>query len=788
MLPEELAIDTERKIRFRKEARAASLVSHPNAAQIFELCETDGRNFIVMEYVEGINLRQYITEKKFSSNEVLDIIKQIAEALKAAHAAGVVHRDIKPENIIIKPDGTIKVLDFGLAKMIEPVDAQNVNYQTIVGAELTNPASTELGAMLGTPAYMSPEQVRGTEIDTRTDIWSLGVLLYELLTGELPFKGTTKMDVAAAILTTEPSLMKKESVRSMGEFAQIIKKCLSKEKQKRYQKADDLLADLRFLRQNLPQRFDDILQTVEERNHKTLGQTFSLIPSSFRFFPQHLKPDKWRAQQLLPLFVLIILGITTGSFLLQRYITGNLQEENIGAIHSLAVLPFQNINFATGTELYIEHGLSKSLSDKLITSPISVRSSSYFQRDVEVPSDIASLGRKLQVDLLIVGNVEQRNEQFIISVNLIRVSDGQNVWKKTFSDNIGNLPQMEDLITSKIAVALFPALEAQLKKSEGHNTPNNTQAYRLYLKGLYYWNRQERLDFPKAFEAFQQSLNLDPSYAPTYVSLAKCYAYGAGPQFLTHREAIAKAKALVHRALEIDGNLAEAHAFLGVMLQNEDNDWAGAKAELQKAVQLAPNSAVAHAEYAEYFTLMGEFDKALEEMAKATELDPISAYYSNQIARIYFLDRQYDKAAELFQKMHDVYNNTPTYHAGMCDVYMHKGEYEKALTHAQAYLEIAEDRADALAYIGRIYGLMGRKTEALQIIEKLDEIRNQKGELWAFFYVKVYVAIDDKEKAFYWLKKGMEDGLGMRLKVDPNLDGLRGDSRYNELMRQVGFL
>src|SRR5882724_1495244 len=634
LLPAQFTSDKDRLRRFEQEAHAASTLSHPNVCVIHEVGETeDYRRYIAMEYVDGVTLRQHMTEARLKLGEVLDVAVQVASGLAAAHEVGVMHRDIKPENIMLRRDGYVKVLDFGLAKLTEQ---EATDVAAAVGARV----KTDTGVVMGTSRYMSPEQARGLAVDVRTDIWSLGVVIYETVTGHPPFEGATTSDVIVSILDREPQSLEHCGPAVPPELQEIVSKALSKRGEERYQTIEELAAKLKSLKQELEYAARN--ETTGELAPRT-GKQVKRLTSSSKYLISGIE----RHQKAVALTVAMLIFVLAASAYFQF-------ARSHQTIDSLAALPFVNVDADPNTE-YLSDGITESLINSLSQLPnLKVISFSSVSRYRGRQIDPQAVARDLGVRALLVGKVTQRGDDLLVSAELVDTRDNSHIWGEQYNRKLSGLLALQKEISREVSDKLRLRSSGQQKERLTKQNTESTEAYQLYLKGRYHWNKWTPEGWQKSIEYFQQAIDKDPSYALAYVGLSNAYnALGFFDEMLP-REAWPKAEEAAVKALEIDDTLGEAHAALGSVKYLYDWDWAAAERELKRAIELSPNDEVAHTVYAYYLHSMGRADEGLAEMKRAYELNPLSIRINfglGDMLAFAHAHRKYDQAIEQFRKI-----------------------------------------------------------------------------------------------------------------------------------------
>jgi serine/threonine protein kinase/tetratricopeptide (TPR) repeat protein len=795
VLPKDVATDPDRLRRFIQEAKTASSLNHPNILTVYEIGEADSSRFFATEYVEGETLRQRMSRSRLTLRDSLDIAVQIASALVAAHRAGVVHRDIKPENVMLREDGIVKVLDFGLAKpTVQPVRQSSADSEAATRA-LVN---TTPGMIMGTAQYMSPEQARGLTLDAHTDIWSLGVVLYEMLTGRLPFEGRTASDTIASILGKDPPPLMCYFREAPTELEWFITKALTKDKEERYQTAKEMLVDLRRLKQKLdveaeierthvPEAVDAVsaatsgrwaaVETAHHSAASTVGASTVHSTSSAEYIVTEIKRHKLGV--IVALTLLIIAGVSIAYL--------NISRPSRTGIDSLAVLPLANTSVDPDAE-WLSDGLTESLIDSLSQLPgVKVISLTSVMRYKGQQIDPQVVGRELGVRALLTGRIVQRGDGLLISTELVDAPTKSHIWGEQYSKKITDLLPLQEEIAKEVSENLRVRLSGEERKRVVRHYTDNPEAYELYLKGRYYWNKRTTEGLNKGIEYFQQAIELDPIYALAYSGLADSYNLLSTYGVLSANEAFPKAKAAATTALKIDDTLAEAHASLAGVLDSTQ-DSSGAERELKRAIELNPNYATAHHWYGNFLQERGRFDEALVEVKRAQELDPLSLIIRVDVGDTLYLARRYDQAIEQFRRTLELDPNFYRAHLDLGQAYLQKKMYEEAIAETQKAIDLSGRSSWALASLGHIYAAAGRRSEAQKVLEELTQ-RAKQDYVPPYFIALVYTGLDEKDRAFELLDKAHEERglwIGMGFPYDPMLDNLRGDPRFQDLARRAG--
>jgi eukaryotic-like serine/threonine-protein kinase len=712
--------------RFRTEAIITRKLQHPHAVRVDDLDATeDGRPFIVMEYVEGLSLRQVLSRAgSLSPLRAVRIARQVASALGAAHRLGIVHRDIKPDNILLlEKDGEpdfVKVLDFGIAKLVRPLALE-----TAVAT-----LGTQTGVLIGTPYYMSPEQAEGQMVDARSDIFSLGVILYEITTGFRPFNGKTPLAVLSSILKDDPPSVTALNPAAPVGLAHIIERCLAKDRQHRYSSAVEVGRDLDAVTQSL-------------RSHET-------------------PPPRVAHEQQAP---------------------------RAPAIDSLAVLPFENATGDPDSE-YLSDGITEALINRLSqTSGLRVvpRSTAFRYKGRLVDPDKA--GRQLKVRAVLTGKVLQRGDTLSVQVDLVDAAQHAQLWGERFVRRISDIFAVEDEIADQITDTLRLAVSRDPRDRFARRYTDNTEAYNLFLKGRYYWSKRTRPNLQKSVEYFQQAIALDPDYALAHAGLADAYVVMSVFDAGLPADLLARGKTAARRALDIDPDLAEAHAEMCLIAPSLDRDWAAAADAFQRAMRRRPPYWLAHDHYAFVLAAQGRFEQAMSQVRRGQALEPLSLVVHHHVAWVCVLARRYDEAIKECRIAIDMDPTFPMAHLWMGISLEQKGELEDAirsLDEAVKYMGGASFGAGAAAHA---YAMAGQTQEARR---RLDALCNARSTRYAEPYgiALVHAALGERAEALRWLEQGYQEHsfwVAAWSKVDPRLDVLRDDPQFRDLLRRLGL-
>ena len=787
VLHQTVAANEQRLRRFIQEAQAASALNHPHILTIYEIGTADDSRFIATEFIDGDTLRKRIDSGVKNLNEILEIAIQTTSALAAAHAAGIVHRDIKPENIMVRRDGYVKILDFGLAKLAEP---------SVFGNDAEAPTKamvkTREGTVMGTANYMSPEQARAVDVDARTDLWSLGVVLYEMISGIAPFVGQTATDSVSNILQKEPAPLTRYIKDVPAELERIVGKSLTKNREERYQTAKDLLIDLRNLKRRLevdaeldrtvPSELRVPLMTASGPSQASVASSASVpAASSAEYIFSGLKQHKIAAG----IAVVIILAVVVG---ISLYVHARNSEV---AIESIAVLPFQNKSVEPDTE-YLSDGLAESLIYRLSQLPnlkVSPTSSVFSYKNKEI--DPVNVGKHLGVNAVLSGRIVQRGENLTISAELVDVRQNKLLWGEQYERKMSEVLQTQRDIAREIVDRLKLTVSPDDKGLAKHYTEDN-EAYQLYMKGRFYWNKRTPYALHKSVEFYEQAIQRDASFALAYAGLADTYALLGGPEAggdMAPIETLPKAKTAALKSIELDPTLAEPHISLGHVSYFYDRDWATAEKEFKRGIELNPNYAVGHHWYAIFLsTFPGRLQEALAEIKRALELDPTSLIINSWYGRILAVSGQLDQAIEQLKKTVELDPNFNLAHYRLGQAYAEKQMYGESIEEFNKLLNLPDGRQMGLMGLAYAYALAGRRQEAEKALNEVQGLSKQRyvspGQIGI-----IYIALGEKDKAFEWLNQAYRDyDLNlMRMKVERRFDPIRSDPRFNELVKRIGL-
>ncbi len=769
-LPPEFVVNADRMNRFNREAKAVTALNHPNIITIYDINEVAGRHFIANEYIDGQTLRQFADGQPIESVRALEIAIQIASALAEAHSAGIAHRDIKPDNIMIRRNGLVKILDFGIAKVSNAGESDSGRDS---GGE-TPATSTQLGMLVGTADYMSPEQARGLEVDTRTDLFSFGIVLFELIEGRLPFSGATSAETIDAILNQETPAAGINS----AEIRDVLDRCLKKDRAERYQNAEELLIDLRSARRAVDHRRSRLTTDGSEPSPANSAPQLSHENSIGK---RRATAVKWIAAALLLAGIAGWIGY------------GNLKQER--RITSIAVMPFA-VDGDDKSADYLSDGMTETLMRRLSGIPglsIKARSSVFSYQGKNV--DPRQIGRELNVDALLFGRMTQLGEQLTLQLELVDSATLDIIWTESYTRQMSDLATIQVEIAGDVSKKLqFRLTEAEQKQIAKVYT-SSSEAQQLYLRGRFHWNKRNVRDFKRAIGYFERAVEIDPNFALAYAGLADTLALMPLYGNYRPRDYMPRAKDAARSALELDANLAEAHASLGYILNSYDYDWKGAEREYNRAIELNPSYATARQWYAEHLAFRGLTDDALAEISKTLELDPLSLVINRMKGNILLFAKRHDEAIAQFERTVEMFPDNALVRFNIGDAYESKGMQSEAVESYLIGLQldgIGPNELESLRVAYRTRGWDGFWEEYLvQLLEKRKaQLENNPGEYFndeslAF----AYAAAKNKEKAIEHLVRAYDERNSalVTLRETRAYDILRADPRFQEILRKVGL-
>ena len=763
LLPPELTVNEINRKRFQREAQLASALDHPNICTIHDLTEFDGLHFIVMQFVAGRNIRELVGGHPLELTSALKVAIQVCDALAAAHAQGIIHRDIKAQNVIVTDNGQAKILDFGLAKLTQ--EDPEVKDQT----ELT-----VQGSPYGTPTYAAPEQSRGERVDHRADIFSTGVLLYEMLAGTGAFHGKTAVDVRHAVLHETPKPIAELRGEPIPEKLQAtIDRALAKEPRERFQ--------------NIAEMRNELIAVLRELPEAETSETTRFVENFKSYVPRRIQT--WNRQAKLLMAGAVLLGLILAGFLTYRFIYSDAARTSAQpVISSVAVMPFANIGGDANTE-YLSDGVTETLIDSLSKLPnvaVKSRSSVFRYKGREIDPSVA--GSELSVQAVLTGRLVQRGDALFLSLELVDARNNNHLWGSQYNRRLADLVTVQEEIVKDIAHYLRPTLTGAEQKDLTRHYTDNTEAYQLYLRGRYFWLRFTPADHQKAAEYFNQAIAIDPTFALAYAGLGDTYAASATNGWISPREGYPKAKVAVKRALEIDNTLAEAHNTAGALAMFYDLDWATAEREYKRAIELNPNYAITYEVYSYLLSAIGRLDEGIAMAQRGLQVDTLSVPLGNDVGGAYYLARRYDQAIKQYQESIELDSTDAVAHWNLGEVYELKGMPEAAIKELQKAIAIAGRTSGLLALLGHAYAASGKQGEAQKILGQLNKMSEQ-AYVSPYDLAILYIGLGDKDRAFEQLTKAYEDRTGwiIYLNVEPIFDPLRSDPRFVELVSRMKF-
>ncbi|MGA3246380.1 MAG: protein kinase [Bacteroidota bacterium] len=747
-LPAHVSVNADTKARFLQEAKAAAALNHANICTIYGVDESDGTMFIAMEYIEGGTLREKIPFPKVDDG--LNVAIQIGEALQEAHSKGIVHRDIKADNIMLTSKGQAKVMDFGLAKLKGSL-------------KLTKTSST-----VGTLGYMAPEQIQGGEVDHRSDIFSFGVLLFEMLTGKLPFRGEHEAAIVYSIVHEEPELLTKYVPDAPSALTHILGRALEKDPDDRYQSIADMVSEIRRGQKKSAR----VTRPFPAENATPLPPPADEKPVAGRIHA----PGK----KTIIISVVVLLAVLV---VLVYFFTGRQQ-----SITSLAVLPFENVGASPDQE-YLSDGVTESLINNLtkISSLRVVPRSTVF-RFKGKEMDIQDIGTKLNVGAVLSGRITHRGESLDVQVDLIDIKRESQLWGNHYQASMADLLSLQQQITNEVSSKLGIGISTETREKITKRATENTQAYQLYLQGRYYWNRRTAASISQAIDYFKQAITIDSTYALAHVGLSDCYILQSQYAGIPTRITIPLTQKFARRALELDNSLAEAHATLAMTLY-EEWKYEEAEREFKLAISLNPRYPTAYQWYNVMLARTGRIDEASVMVQKAFELDPVSPVITVNVGALALARGQYDEALRYFKKSVELDPSFATGYSWVGLVQDRLNQHSEARVNLEKGVELSGRSSECIAYLGYFYGKRGMRAEAMKLVKE-NEQRYKAGTGSAYNIARIYAGLGEKEKTLDYLEQDLRDRsseIGFLL-MDITMDDVRTSPRFIAILKTVGLV
>jgi serine/threonine protein kinase/Flp pilus assembly protein TadD len=754
VLPTEMAHDSERLARFRREAKALAQLDHPNIVTIYTVEECDGVHFLTMQLVEGQPLDRLIPAGGLPLEQIVEIASALGDALAAAHDKGIVHRDLKPANVMVSNEGRVKVLDFGLAK-----DVRGAN----LGAATLTSSQTQVGVVMGTPAYMSPEQTSGRPLDHRTDIFSLGVVLHEMATGRRPFEGSSSAELMSAILRDTPPSVTEVRPDLPSDLARIVRRCLEKDPRHRVQTARDVSNEFRELR-----------ATAETR--RPSGAARAEQGSSYT---QHSGIKRHKIAWAAAVGLLVIGSIGVAAY---------LKTSKTGQIDSIAVLPLENRSNNPDSD-YIPDGITESINNSLARLPsLTVIPHSVAFHYKGKAMDVRKVGEELHVQTVLAGSVAQRGEDLTIDVELDDVRNGKQLWGEQYHRRLADLLAVQSDIAREVSQRLRSQLSAEDQKKLTKGSTDNPEAYQLYLKGKYYTDKFTKEGFDTGIDYFNQAIAVDPNYGLAYSGLAYNYV-NQMDWYMSPSEAGPKTKEAAEKALAIDGSDARAHLTLAILAHWYEWKWLAAEDGFKRTLALSPNNSEALAFYAWFLAPMGRNDEAVAEARRAQQADPLSPFASFGVGAVLMFARQWDPAIEQLRRAIELDPNFWFSHCFLGRAYEQKRKFPEAIAEFQRAIEVDKDNSEIWSGLGNAYAVSGKTAEGQKVLDHLKEL-SAHGWVAPYNVAVIYAGLGDKNQAFAVLEQAYKDRsyyMATYLATDERLDNLRSDPRFADLRKRVGL-
>ncbi|HJX93491.1 MAG TPA: protein kinase [Pyrinomonadaceae bacterium] len=788
LITPDIATDKNRMNRFVQEAKAASALNHPNIITIHEIDDADLGQFIATEFIDGETLRERMRREPLKLDQVVDVAAQIASALSAAHSAGIVHRDIKPENVMLRRDGIVKVLDFGLAKLTEQTSSIDPEAPT------RGVMNTEPGVVMGTAMYMSPEQARGLHVDERTDIFSLAVVMYEMLSGRLPFEGANTNEIVSSILSDkDPQPLARYSTEIPSELERIVSKALRKNRDERYQTSKDMLLDLKTLKQELEfekklDRSSPPRDRASAAHAGTTGSAETLISDINRTAADTSPAAKttgvvgtFTQHKLVSALIVVALALAIAAsywFIANRY-----QKQSL---NSIAVMPFENMTHDQTVE-YISDGVTESLINSLSRLPqlrVIARNSVFSYKNQN--PNLQQVAQQLNVQAVLTGRVMMQGDTLDVRVELTDTSNNSQIWGDHYQRKAADIFAVQNEIAQQVTEKLNARLTGAQRQEVTKRYTENVEAYNLYIQGLSFTHEIVGEDLNRAIPLFDKAIALDPQFALAYAARADAY-FNLGDLSLRMSDAKLKVKQDLETALRIDSKLVQARTTLANLKFQYDWDFLGAEQDFKQAIALNANYAEAHHQYGWYLAMTGKENESFAEMTLAQQLDPMSPLINVDLNLPLSFSRRWDESATLARKQIDMFPNVFLPRMLLGNALFLKGDHAEGIKEMEKAKEM-EPTPFLKGQLAYLYARANRKDEARKLLEELQQKAKER-YVAPYWIAMIYVGLDEKDKAFEWFEKAYEERSWFLIfiKMDPMMDSVRSDPRYTSLIQRIGY-
>lgn len=772
LLPSAFSPDAGRIRRFVREAKAASALNHPNILTIYENGVVDDVPFIASEFVEGDTLRRRLKRGRLPVGQALDIAIQVGKALKAGHDAGIIHRDVKPDNVMIRPDGVVKLLDFGIAKLLQHSFAED--------------ESTTQGTIIGTANYMSPEQARGKAVDARSDIFSLGLVLYEMLAGRKAFDGENPIDVISCILHKEPTPLSQLAPELPAELDSIVEKAIKKDREERCQTASELLNGLEDLQREHSRKYGFEPTGTDPDKVGTLPREATITGSGGERTSAGKAPVTGVIHRRRTVVIAGVAAVLAAFVAVFAYWNSSNRVAPQKKVGSIAVMPFANQSGSTDTE-YLSDGMTETLISTLSRLPglsVKSRSSVFAYKGKNMP--VRETAKELNVQAIVNGSVTVRGANLTLYAEIVDAATESVLWSKTYDNQLSEILTLQEAVARDVLKTLEARLSGDDEKKLTKNYPENAEAYRLFLKGDYEWNKHSEASINKAIEYYSQALEKDRNYALAYTGLSKSYGV-LGNNYIPPQKALPKAREYAEKALAIDDSLAEAHDVMGAILLYYDWDIEGAERHVRQALAIDPNDAAALTVEGSRLEALGRFDEALSVRQKAVATDPLSPLYQWMLGTTYYLRKEPDLAIVPVKQAIELDEHFAPAYVFLGEAYEQKGAYAEAIKAYETGAAKTGQDPKILASLAHAFARSGDRSKALETLAELRRIAEQR-YVSSYSIAVAYAGLDDKEQALAWLERGLRDRSAdmLWLRVEPMFAQFQGDPRFQSILDRIG--